>query len=125
MNETIASDVSKERAWVQSDEYQYVRKLSDNTFQVVETVREEGDLCAVYMCYVDLTDYSTENIEGYLKFFGYLDLKSVEAVYGDAAQKIIAECIAETITRGIGTLLFTGSLEAAELFLQNLCELGQ
>ena len=64
---------------------QWLKKLSDNHFLVLE--RDE-------MHDIDLTEYTDEQIDSYLAAY-YPSLDLVKEIYGEDANQIIAECIAE------------------------------
>lgn len=64
---------------------QMVKKLSDNHFLVLE--RDE-------MHDIDLTKYTDEQIDSYLVAY-YPSFDLVREIYGEDANQIIAECIAE------------------------------
>jgi hypothetical protein len=67
------------------DNYQFVKKLSDTEFIVIEDNNEYE---------IDLNDYSEEQIKYNITAY-YSSLEELKEIYGDDSNQIIAECIAE------------------------------
>jgi hypothetical protein len=68
------------------DTNQWVKKISDTQFMVYEKGR---------MFDVDLTEYTDEELDDYIAAY-YPALEDMREMYGENANQIIAECIAET-----------------------------
>lgn len=84
--------------WICSDPdcYQYVRKIEDGTFELIE-LRFNGHHVARGT--VNVKTYMDENKEQFetiLYSFGYDNMQSIEEEYGDHAMQIAAECIFES-----------------------------
>lgn len=87
--------------WIKTDDDQIVRKISDNCFEVIEAIlvaplEVEGvNHYGISRQTIYLDDYSEEDIIDELSYFGYDSIKHVRELYGEDANQIIAECIAE------------------------------
>lgn len=83
--------------WIQTDDYQWQRKVDDHY-----------DMMQIeYIGYLDdyryfagggsflLSDYGQEEIDFDIKQFGYTDIDDVKRIYGDHWERIVAECVFE------------------------------
>lgn len=93
--------------WIRTDDNQAVRKINNNSFEVVEVImvaplNAKGiDHFGISQQIVNIDDYSEENVLDYISSFGYDSIEEVKENYGEEASQIIAECIAETDTQEI------------------------
>ena len=73
------------------DTNQKGRQISDTKFEFVEDGREQDE--------IDITDYTTEQIESTISSYGYTleegDANNIHTLYGEDANWIIAECLFE------------------------------
>lgn len=89
--------------WEQTDDFQWVKKESENEFQVLNVyeypLEDENDseqfIVAIHI--VDLEFETEESLLEEIKPFGYKTLQEVEDIYGDAKNQILAECISENL----------------------------
>ena len=88
MKATYKVKVKESEGWMCTDQDtdQWVKKISETKFEVLENGMIQE---------IDLEKYTDEEIIDYISSFGY-DLDSVKEIYGESANQIIAECIAET-----------------------------
>jgi hypothetical protein len=89
--------------WVQTDDTQFVKKISDTCFRVVDVIgfgtknpKFFGEDFGVSDSIVELTDYSFIELEDILETYGYIDKAHFLVLYGDLANQVLAECVAET-----------------------------
>lgn len=68
------------------DTNQWVKKISDTVFHVFENEETHE---------INISEHTEKEILGYISPYGYT-LESVKEIYGEDANQIIAECIAET-----------------------------
>lgn len=89
----------KPSEWILADDdsHQHVRKLDENTFELIELciISRNPDLYEVYSDTVHLPDFSDEEISGILNSFGYSSSLQVKEEYGAGTNQIIAECAFE------------------------------
>lgn len=77
--------------WERTDELQFVKKINDDEFEVIETINVAGEFYVVDELWIDLNDYNLEEeIKGY-----YDSLEELKAFYSNNWRKIVAEIIAE------------------------------
>ena len=87
--------------WILTDPdcYQYGKKINDTIWEYIE-LREVGDFSSpfywVYRSYIDLDDYTSEEIDNYVTGY-YENVNEVHEIYGDDANQIIIECIFENL----------------------------
>ena len=63
----------------------------------IDDYRLIGQPCRISQAIIRMDDYSEEEIQEYLQFFGYLDMEGFKKMYdGEIAWEIIAEMIFET-----------------------------
>ncbi|QST02251.1 hypothetical protein IMZ31_22620 (plasmid) [Pontibacillus sp. ALD_SL1] len=94
-----------ENEWILTDDGtvpQWVKKETEKEFDVLEIVPFYGDeeeaSYTIKSIYVDLSDYSDEEILNEIKPFGYESKEEVHETYKEEANRILAECIAENMT---------------------------
>lgn len=83
--------------WINTDETQWVKKVSDNRFEVVDVVTYIEDGYYVKHIDVDINLLTDKEIQSGLIGF-YPSLENVKEIYGDDWMQIVAECIAENET---------------------------
>lgn len=114
--------------WIRTDDNQVLRKISDNVFEVIEVVmiapldEEEVDCYSISQQIVNIDDYSEEKIIDYISSFGYDSIEEVKENYGEEANQVIAECIAETDTQEIDKTFKTED-KALEYIEQNIIKI--
>lgn len=81
----------------------------NNKFGVIHTV-------------IDLTDYTEEEIESYIKGYGYESRADVEAQYGVMAEQVIIECIFECLE---DDFCFTGTEKACNNYINKIVKKGE
>lgn len=89
-----------------SDCLQYCKKINETEYDFIQAVwlddcepraknaKDESDNYAVCTGYIDLDLYSDDDKEGSISSYGYT-MESVNEIYGDEANQIIAECLFE------------------------------
>lgn len=93
--------------WVQSDDFQFVKIISDKEFKVLETtdlrkVSDENNNFAVTAMGINLNDYNITDesfFKKYLKAYGYKSLKKLKFQYAVANKTDINQIIAEIISK--------------------------
>ena len=65
-----------------------------------------GNKYGVVHTVIDLEDYTEEEVNSYIRGFGYETQADVEAQYGESAEQIIVECIFECLD---DDFVFTGT----------------
>jgi len=106
--------------WVSTDDscFQYVKKISETEYSLIELAcygRDEVQKYEVYEDTIDLQDYfngKTDELLMVLSGFGYESLEVVRMHYGDEANQVMAECLFE----------YYGSHEANQIFIGVECE---
>lgn len=83
--------------WVQTDELQWVLRISEDAFQVIEVTILADQHCLVTDIEVDLSLFTDEDLEKQVS--GYYDsLSHLKEVYGADWMQIVAEIVAEQNT---------------------------
>jgi len=109
------------RKWILTDDdcLQHVCQESDTKFHLIE-LAQYGPNTKRYEVYedtIDVRDYldnMTDETISILGYFGYKGLEDVREKYGEAANKIIAECIFEHYGSRHANQLMTGTRAKAE-----------
>lgn len=90
----------EENNWIMTDDatMQHVRHLGNRRYEIIDSVRLPNDTGYVSRRIIDLNDYEMDEdfCRLYLKPYDYADEAAVRKLYGEAADQIIAECVAET-----------------------------
>lgn len=87
--------------WIKTDDNQAIRKITEKSFEVVEVIliappdAKNINRFGISHQVVDLDNYSEEEILRNISAFGYKSVDEIKQEYGNAANQIIAECIAE------------------------------
>lgn len=77
--------------WEQTDELQFVKKISDNEWEVIEVINVCENFYVVNKLEIDLKDYDLEcEVQGY-----YQSLTEVKETYLDDWKQVVVEIIAE------------------------------
>ena len=80
--------------WVQTDELQYVKKIDQNKYNIIECVYFQDGSYTYGVNHIDLEEYTdddlNEEVQGY-----YESLKEVVNEYGDDWRQVVSEIIAE------------------------------
>jgi hypothetical protein len=85
------------REWVQTDELQWVMRISEDTFQVIEVTILADQHCLVTDMEVDLSLFTDDDLEKQVS--GYYDnLSHLKEVCGADWKQIVAEIVAEQNT---------------------------
>lgn len=101
--------------WIQTDELQWVMRISDDVFHVIEVTRLPDQYSLVTDMEIDLSHYSDEDLENDVS--GYYDnLSHLKEVSGDSWKQIVAEIIAELNTEN--RIVFKDE-EAVKTYLRN------
>lgn len=88
--------------WEQTDEFQFVKKIDDNEFKVIETVSFPDGHFEYGVFYFDFSDYNKEELSKQVR--GYYDsLEEVQEIYGSDWKQIVAEILAENESGDSGT----------------------
>lgn len=103
LEECFISQFGEKPHWIITDEYQRVKKLSNDKYLVLETTDLRntfpGDKFSVTRMLVDINLYNIETEEfynEYLAAYGYKSIKELRQKYLNTANQIIAEIISET-----------------------------
>ena len=90
-----------DKTWICTDSCQAVKQNTENSFEVVEVVlvapktAKKVNHYGISQVSVNLDEFSEEGISHCLNSFGYESVEEVKKLYGESANQIIAECIAE------------------------------
>ena len=79
--------------WKQTDETQWVKKIDENNFEVLDGLMFQGKMF-LNLVTVNIQDYSISEIEEEVSSY-YNSFEEVKAVYADDWKQIVAEIIAE------------------------------
>lgn len=83
------------KSWIRTDDLQFVLKKSAAEFDVIDIVEvPNGEFYASYRK-IDLEDEEDGDIANVIKSYGYKTIEGLKELYGDGANRIIAECLAE------------------------------
>lgn len=88
--------------WTRTDELQFVKKESDNEFNVLETIVLD-DKYFLNDIHVNIESYSEDELQYEVNGF-YSSLDEVKEIYKDNWKQVVAECIAKnesSINNGI------------------------
>lgn len=94
--------------WIRTDDNQAVKKITERRFEVVEAIMiapldaKKIDRYGISQQIVDLDDYSEKEIYDYISSFGYKSVDEMKDIYGEAANQVVAECIAESNPQEMG-----------------------
>jgi hypothetical protein len=104
--------------WIRTDGTQFIKKINNTTFEVVEVVG--ADVCGFKISQqtIDIEDLTEEDIQDVITGFGYESIDDVKNIYGDDYAQIIAECEAETNWNTIDNLNFDTEDEAI-IYIEN------
>lgn len=101
--------------WVITDDdsMQHMRHIKDRCYEIIDSVCLPTDDGFVCRCMVDLDDYEIDNDfeKLYLKPYDYDNAVAVTEIYGEYADQIIAECIAETEILKKENAVFSGTYD--------------
>lgn len=102
--------ITEKNGWFCTDPdcMQFCHKVNENEFKfiqavwldtcgddsVAENAKDESDNYAICTGYIDLDLYDSDDIEGSLASYGYT-LDSVEEIYAEYTNQVIAECLFE------------------------------
>ena len=108
--------------WIQTDDDQWVKKICDKSFELVE-IREWPDGYVVAYGEIDLNDYSKAEITSCVTGYGYASIEDVKDQYRSDANQVIAECLFEqTSELELGTLpsviTLADAVEIAEEYMK-------
>lgn len=83
---------------INNKEYQFIQAFwvdicGDN--KRAKNAKDECDNYVVCAGYIDLDDYSKEDMDCVANRYGYSGLDGIEEIYGEEANRIIAECLFE------------------------------
>lgn len=107
------------KIWMRADDTQYVRKISDTKFEVIDLVYL-GENYGISRQEIDVqNDYKESDVLSALEGYGYDSLGMISEIYGDSANQIIAECLAESFWDVIDGLYFENE-EIGVLYLEGL-----
>ena len=84
------------KEWMKTDDLQFVAKINEKKFEVIDIVQSPEGLFIINHALVDLDEYDNKEIEAVLKPYGYKGIENVISIYGTSANQIIAECITES-----------------------------
>lgn len=112
-----------------SDSLQYCNDLGDRRYEFVEVVcldftesnkESENGKYTVKSAYIDLNDYSLEDVEEAVSpYYGSLDELVYDNTYSDEERdELVAECIFEELTDGSATTYGIMTKEEAENFIE-------
>jgi len=101
--------------WIQTDELQWVMRLSEDVFRVIDITRTPDEDCWITDIEVDISMYSDEALEKEVRGY-YNSLALVKQTYGDDWKQIIAEIIAEQNTED---LVEFDKEESAKVYLRD------
>lgn len=79
--------------WEQTDEFQFVKRISENRFEVLETVLV-GEGYELWHIDIDLNIYNEDDLEKEVRGY-YSSFSEVKEIYKDDWKQIVAEIIAE------------------------------
>jgi len=84
-----------EEIYIKTDDMQFVHKQNETDYIVLDIVETPDDTYLCKRVWVGLEWYTNEDLEAEISGYGYTSLDNVRELYGDSANQIIAECIAE------------------------------
>lgn len=101
--------VVERNGWFATDEMQYCKKVDENNYLFIEAVwldtcgddpkaenrEDESDNYVVCTDWIDLETYDKEDIDCTIYSYDYTT-ESLEEIYGEDMNQIIAECLFET-----------------------------
>lgn len=87
--------IANSNGWVQTDDNQFVKQLSDSRFEIYNEVTygENNEYTEIFFDEIDVDDYS-DNLEKEIKGY-YSSVNEVKEIYGSDWKMIVAEIIAE------------------------------
>lgn len=108
--------------WVQTDDYQWLREIDDDyeMYQIMKAPEYvEREFWFAGGGRFSLSDYDSEDHEWALHSFGYEDMAEVERIYGDHAERVLAECLFECNWADFDIYSF-GTLADAEAYCNKM-----
>lgn len=78
---------------VRTDEIKWRSHLHDRTYLLMQVVEQRG--YQVVCSTLDLNDFTPEQVQDALDFFGYGSMEDLRETYGDGADGVLAECLFE------------------------------
>jgi len=121
-HQALCCDVVPLNKWSKSDDNQFVRRIGQQTYELVELVSlEPSGQFAVYRDTVDVAEARDDlpNILKLLESYGYAGVTDVENKYGVFADQIIAECVFESHCLISAEMICSGPEDACLLALEN------
>lgn len=114
----------EERNWIMTDDgsMQHVRHVADRQYEIIDSVHFPDKSGFVSRRTIDLTDYEMDEnfCLLYLRSYDYANEVAVRELYGDAADQIIAECIAETEIWEQHNIVFRGTFKACLSYIRSV-----
>ena len=112
------------KTWVLTDDgtMQHIRHVADRQYEIIDSVQFPDQSGFVCRRIIDLDDYEMDEAfcDLYLKPYDYADESAVHELYSDAADQIIAECIAETEIWEQHNIVFRGTFKACLSYIRSI-----
>ena len=85
-------------SWICTDSscFQYQKSLSDSIFDMIQAFEMPDGSFVVVKSIIDLSDYTGAEICDYVEAY-YDSLNALKSEYGDDSNRIIAECVFESL----------------------------
>lgn len=82
--------------WLQTDEQQFVKKMSDTEFRVYDEIvyGKDNEHTDIFYGTIDITEYRDDELNDYIRGY-YNNLSELKEIYGSDWGMIVAEIIAE------------------------------
>ncbi len=84
------------KAWIHSDDLQWVSMLSDTSASLIEVREWPNDEYIVVIGDEDLSDYTEAEIVDYIEGYGYESITKLKQIYPTAWAQVALECIFES-----------------------------
>ena len=80
--------------WIKTDELQFVEKINQNEYEIIECVSFPDGSYTYGVNYIDLEKYTDDELNTEVQGY-YGELEEVINEYGDSWRQVVAEIIAE------------------------------